>query len=117
MRNEVYKVNFGEVLKKLRSERGITQEKLAADLDIPESTIRRLEISNSIPRKERLNQIAKYFGVSTDVLLGIDIEYKQQDENVDYKMKEIDRLVRKITKDMGVEATEAFLKQLAREKD
>jgi transcriptional regulator with XRE-family HTH domain len=63
---------FGERLKNLRNRKGITQEKLADDLDIPESTIRRLEISDGVPRMSRLKQIADYFGVSTDYLLGKD---------------------------------------------
>lgn len=63
---------FGERLKKLRAKKGITQEKLAIDLDIPESSIRRLEIADGIPRMDRLKQIADYFNVSTDYLLGKD---------------------------------------------
>jgi transcriptional regulator with XRE-family HTH domain len=64
---------FGERLKKLRAKKGITQEKLAVDLDIPESSIRRLEIADGgIPRMDRLKQIADYFNVSTDYLLGKD---------------------------------------------
>lgn len=62
--------NFGERLKKLRAKKGITQEKLATDLNIPESSIRRLEIADGVPRMDRLKQIADYFGVSTDYLLG-----------------------------------------------
>ncbi|MHA7749914.1 helix-turn-helix domain-containing protein [Paenibacillus anseongensis] len=57
-------------MKKLRNERGITQEQLAHALDIPESTIRRLETTENLPRKERINQIADYFEVSVDYLLG-----------------------------------------------
>lgn len=77
MKGEVY-MNFGEVLKELRAERGITQEKLARDLDIPESSIRRLETSDGVPRKERIHQIATYFGVSTDRLLGIKAKEEPQ---------------------------------------
>jgi transcriptional regulator with XRE-family HTH domain len=64
--------NFGDRLKKLRAKKGITQEKLAIDLNIPESSIRRLEIADGIPRMDRLKHIADYFGVSTDYLLGKD---------------------------------------------
>lgn len=63
-------MTFGERVKELRASRGITQEKLAADLDIPESTIRRLETSEGMPRKERIDMIASYFGVSVDYLMG-----------------------------------------------
>lgn len=45
---------FKERLKELRLERGLTQEQLAEQMDIPASSIRRLEVSDSIPRRERL---------------------------------------------------------------
>lgn len=76
-------MTFGEVLKKLRTDKGITQEKLAFDLDIPESTIRRLETSSGIPRKDRLMQIAKYFDVSTDYLLSYKDDPYAKDEELD----------------------------------
>lgn len=58
-------------LKELRSKKGITQEALASALDIPESTVRRYESSDdNTPRRERLEKIADYFGVSVDYLLG-----------------------------------------------
>lgn len=62
---------FSEVLKKLRNDKGMTQEKLAEVLNIPSSTIRRLETeTEGIPRKERLEAIADYFNVTVDYLLG-----------------------------------------------
>lgn len=61
---------FQERLKRLRKDKGITQEQLAVALNIPPTTIRRLETSNSIPRRERLGAIADYFSVSIDYLLG-----------------------------------------------
>ncbi|MED0676948.1 helix-turn-helix domain-containing protein [Aneurinibacillus thermoaerophilus] len=64
-------MGFRERLKELRSKKGITQEQLAAHLDIPESTIRRYEsVEDSLPRRERLDKIADFFGVSIDYLLG-----------------------------------------------
>ncbi|MCR8983247.1 transcriptional regulator [Brevibacillus laterosporus] len=62
---------FKERLKELRATRMVTQEELAKTLDIPNSTIRRLESSDiSLPRYERLEKIANYFNVSVDYLLG-----------------------------------------------
>lgn len=65
-------MNFNDRLKELRNKAGLTQEKLAIKLDIPESTIRRLESSSdaSLPRRDRLERIADFFGVSVDYLLG-----------------------------------------------
>jgi transcriptional regulator with XRE-family HTH domain len=64
----------------LRNSKGITQEQLANILDIPESTIRRLETSDSLPRKERINQLADFFNVKVDYLMG-------RSENFDNKDK------------------------------
>lgn len=64
---------FKDRLKKLRGERGMTQDDLARALDLPASTIRRYEITEeSVPKKERLEAIANYFGVTVDYLLGRD---------------------------------------------
>lgn len=64
-------MGFKDRLKELRSKKGITQEVLASALEIPESTIRRYESSDdNTPRRERLEKIADYFGVSVDYLLG-----------------------------------------------
>ncbi|WP_342404249.1 helix-turn-helix transcriptional regulator [Brevibacillus sp. FSL K6-2834] len=64
-------MGFKDRLKDLRAKKGITQEVLALDLGIPESTVRRYESSDeNTPRRERLEKIADYFGVSVDYLLG-----------------------------------------------
>lgn len=66
-------MKFGERLKLLRAKKGITQDDLAIALDIPSSTIRRLETDdNALPRRERLEAIADYFNVKVDYLLGRD---------------------------------------------
>lgn len=70
-RNERDIMGFKDRLKDLRAKKGITQEVLALDLGIPESTVRRYESSDeNTPRRERLEKIADYFGVSVDYLLG-----------------------------------------------
>ncbi|MED4581832.1 helix-turn-helix transcriptional regulator [Brevibacillus choshinensis] len=67
----VISMGFKERLKELRTKKGLTQEALAASLDIPESTIRRLESSDEgLPRRERLEKIADFFDVQIDYLLG-----------------------------------------------
>lgn len=61
---------FSQRLKELRKSRGMTQEQLANVLDIPTSTIRRLESVEGKPLMERAELIADYFGVSLDYLMG-----------------------------------------------
>ncbi|WP_054028609.1 helix-turn-helix domain-containing protein [Bacillus sp. FJAT-28004] len=63
-------MNFQERLKKLRLQKGLTQDQLASALDIPATTIRRLETVDSLPRRERLDRIADFFNVSIDYLTG-----------------------------------------------
>lgn len=63
-------MEFQERLKKLRLQKGLTQDQLAIALDIPATTIRRLETVDSLPRRERLDKIADFFNVSIDYLTG-----------------------------------------------
>lgn len=60
---------FKDRLKQLRHDRGITQDMLADAIDVPPSTIRRYESSLGMPKHERLQAIANYFGCTIDYLL------------------------------------------------
>ncbi|WP_270619814.1 helix-turn-helix domain-containing protein [Paenibacillus macerans] len=62
--------SFADRLRQLRHERGLTQEQLAEQLDIPAASIRRLEVTESLPRKERLVLLSNFFNVSIDYLMG-----------------------------------------------
>ena len=55
--------SFGEILTSLREERGIYQKELAAILKVSVGTV-------SNPDQEALLQLADYFGVTVDYLLG-----------------------------------------------
>lgn len=59
-----------EVLKKLRLDKNISQQKLANILGVSRSTIAMWEIGGSQPDNTSLSQLADYFGVSVDYLLG-----------------------------------------------
>lgn len=65
------KAIFAERLGKLRDDRKMSQEQLAAALEIDRGTIAKYETKNRIPSYEHLTMFAKYFDVSTDYLLGI----------------------------------------------
>lgn len=69
-------MQFCDVLKMLRVEHSMTQEQLAAHLNITRSTIAGYETKRKEPDFDRLTQIAHIFGVSTDFLLGIDENLK-----------------------------------------
>ncbi len=65
-------VDFGNILKKLRSEEGLTQQQLADRLGITKSVVSYYELHERTPSPEILVKFASIFHVSTDYLLGLD---------------------------------------------
>lgn len=63
---------FGEIIKNLRTTRGLNQVQLANDLDVSKQTISNWENNNILPSIEMLIKIAQLFSVSTDYLLELD---------------------------------------------
>ena len=59
-------------LKTLRTERKLSQKQLAVDLKTTNSSICDWENGRSEPNIETLINIAKYFNVTTDYLLGLE---------------------------------------------
>ncbi len=55
----------------LRQSRNITQQRLAIDLGIDQTSISSYECGKYLPTVEVLVRIAEYFSVSTDYLLGL----------------------------------------------
>ena len=62
--------NFQNVLKSLRKAQGLTQDELAKILKISRSTIGMYENGSREPDYETLENIADYFNVDIDYLLG-----------------------------------------------
>lgn len=62
-------VMFGENLKKLRTEGGFTQARLAEMLGVGSSCISMYEQGNRMPDSQTLTKISRLFGVSIDALL------------------------------------------------
>jgi len=80
-------LSFSTKLKELRESKGLSQEELAAKLNIPRSSITHYENNDDrLPRKSRLLEIANFFGVSIDFLLneasGLP-KNKEKDKNSD----------------------------------
>jgi len=65
-------VYFGESVRRLRREKGLTQEQLAAQLNVSFQTISNWERNESWPDLSMLPVLAGFFGVRTDDLLGVD---------------------------------------------
>lgn len=63
---------FQERLKEIRTENKMTTIELGAILGVSHTTIGRWEKGEILPSIEHLYNIAKYFGVSADYLLGLE---------------------------------------------
>jgi len=64
------KIRFGEKLKELRKEFGITQQQLADALNITHSAVALYETNANNPSHEILFKMAEYFDISLDELYG-----------------------------------------------
>ena len=62
-------MTFGEKLKKLRTDKELTQEELAEILYVSRTAISKWESGRGFPNIESLKAIAKFFGVTVDALL------------------------------------------------
>ncbi len=72
---------LGERLKILRAGKEITQKELASVLKIPRDTVANWEVNRGTPNIETISEIADYFGVSTDYLLGRTDDTSPKDDN------------------------------------
>lgn len=65
-------MDFGEKLKALRTERGLTQEQLAARLYVSRTAVSKWETGGGSPNLDLLQAVARLFDVSVDDLLSAD---------------------------------------------
>lgn len=65
-------LNFGELLKELRSKSGLTQAQLASQMGVSKSLISFYELQERVPSPSVLIKLSAIFHVSTDYLLGIE---------------------------------------------
>ncbi len=63
---------FGEIIKKMRTARGLNQVQLAKKLNVSKQTVSNWENNNILPSIEMLVKISQFFAVSTDYLLELD---------------------------------------------
>lgn len=77
-------MEMGKEIRRLRSNRGLTQEALAAALNVSAQTVSKWECGNSIPDVQLLPEIAVYFGVTIDQLFAMSPE--QQMERIENRI-------------------------------
>lgn len=67
---EGFCLKYGDILKKLRKNKGLSQKELTDRLNINRSTYARYETSQTQPDYDTLKIIADFFEVTTDYILG-----------------------------------------------
>ena len=86
---------LSEKVYKLRKNSGLSQEKLAEQLDVSRQAISKWESGTAVPESEKLIAISNFFGVSVDYLLkDEDVDTtKKADSSVEEKSKMIVGLI------------------------
>ncbi len=64
--------SIGKTIRRLRKERGLTQEELAERLNVTSQAVSKWESESGMPDISQIVPLASVFGVSTDVLFGLD---------------------------------------------
>lgn len=77
-------MSFGENLKNVRKQRGITQEELAEILGVSKQAISKWESDNAYPETEKLPAISNTLNISIDYLLN-DISIMEEKEKTEEK--------------------------------
>lgn len=76
-------VNFGEKLKELRLQAGLTQKELGEQIKVTKSVISYYELQERYPSPEILLKLADVFNVSVDYLLGRENKQSLDISNLD----------------------------------
>lgn len=105
-------LNLGNVIKRLRIEHSITQEELAAYLEISYQAVSKWETGTTLPDITLLPKIATYFGVKIDDLFSINHEDElsridtmlqreaMTDQNYSYAKRILDGILQENPKDV-----------------
>jgi len=75
-----YFMILGAKIQRLRKEKGMSQEQLAAQLTISRQAISKWELGEAMPDTDNIVQLSKLFDVSTDYLLIDEIEMSNAQE-------------------------------------
>ena len=63
-------MDFGDRIKKLREEKGLSREEMSNQLNISYSALSKYETNKRFPDKNTLIELANFFDVSVDYIIG-----------------------------------------------
>lgn len=106
-------LSLGKNIRKMRKERGLTQESLAEALGVTNGAVYKWESNQSVPELEMIVKLADLFDVSLDVLLGYEKINKRKEvliQNIYIKinnkditgLEDADRALLKYPNDYGI---------------
>ncbi len=101
------KIKLPENIKKLRKTHSLTQEQLAEALGVTVGAVYKWEAGLSLPEIKLIMEIADFFEISVDVLLG----YEQQNGNVENRIERIQQHIFDKNFEEAVLETEKTLKK------
>ncbi len=81
-------MTFAEKIQKLRKERSLSQDQLAATLDVSRQSISKWELGDDMPKVDKILLLSGFFGVSTDYLLHDDWQDETGCFHIDVKQPE-----------------------------
>lgn len=96
--------SFQDVFKQLRTEKGLSQDKIAEELDVSSSLVSKWENNQSTPAPEMLEYIADYFNISVDYLIG-----RSKFRNLELDNSELDNILFSKTKELSDEDKKVIL--------
>ena len=71
-------MTLGSKIQKLRKEKGLSQEKLATEIGVSRQAVSKWELDESSPDTAKIVAISQLFNVSTDYLLGNEMDQKEE---------------------------------------
>ena len=102
------KLHIGEVIYKLRKEKGVTQEVFANTVGVSVAAVSKWENENSYPDITMLPSIARFFNTTIDKLLSYEIEISN--EEVMELMKKCSTIFENDSVENGIKACEDYIK-------
>ncbi len=102
-------MEIGEVIRKYRKEKNLTQEEMAVRLGVTAPAVNKWENGNSLPDIALLAPIARLLGITLDTLLSFQKELTA--EEVCHIIQELDRIFQERSYEEGVEQAKAWLKE------
>lgn len=107
---------IGNTLKKIRESKKLTVEQVAENLSVSASSYRKYEYNEREPSTDIIIELAKFYGVTTDYLLGLEappenplsfLNLNADDEEVMQKYASLPPAVRKMLLDIMIQLADA----------